>query len=194
MLDVKVKADFSKSCPGILLNHNLFISFQGYVQKVWEAMLITLTDEEILQQERKNIKDMTPKPMNAMLTKQTRGEAIKKREERKLMVTKDVRPTAGLLINSHCACASEFLKPRPSFLFILLWSRIFSPLQVIARYLHTGFSLGEISGSLVTIIILHFPARRGFYYLYMMGFQSVWRSITKLRIFSIDMLLYLRCN
>jgi hypothetical protein len=43
-----------------LLKYSLLISFQGYVQEVWEAMFTTLTDEQLLQKERKDIKDMTP--------------------------------------------------------------------------------------------------------------------------------------
>jgi hypothetical protein len=35
--------------------------------------------------------------MNTMLIKQSRDEAVKKREKRKMMVTKDVPPTAGSL-------------------------------------------------------------------------------------------------
>ncbi len=60
-------------------------------------MLTMVKNEELLEKDRKGIKDMTPKPMNTMLTKQPRDEAIKKRTERKAMVTKDVPPTAGLI-------------------------------------------------------------------------------------------------
>ena len=51
-----------------------------------------------LKKEQKQIKEMTPKPMHTMLTKQTRESAIKKRNERKAMVVKDVPPTSGLII------------------------------------------------------------------------------------------------
>ena len=44
---------------------------------------------------------MTPKPMNVMLNKQPRDEAIKKRNERRAMVVKDVPPTATGMIKQH---------------------------------------------------------------------------------------------
>ena len=37
--------------------------------------------------------EMTPAPMNTMLEKQSREEALKKKEERSKMVVKDVPPT-----------------------------------------------------------------------------------------------------
>lgn len=44
---------------------------------------------------------MTPEPMNTMLTKQPKDEAIKKRKERKLMVVEEVPPTTpGKVSNS----------------------------------------------------------------------------------------------
>ena len=39
------------------------------------------------------LKDMCPKPMDTMLEKQTRAEALKKRSERSKMVVKDIPPT-----------------------------------------------------------------------------------------------------
>ena len=55
----------------------------------------TINKRELLKKESKNLKEMTPQPMNTMLLKQPRDEAIKKRSERKAMVVKDVPPTAG---------------------------------------------------------------------------------------------------
>lgn len=39
------------------------------------------------------LKDMCPKPMDTMLEKQTKAEALKKRSERSKMVVKDIPPT-----------------------------------------------------------------------------------------------------
>lgn len=39
------------------------------------------------------LSEKTPAPMNTMLEKQSRDEAIKKKEERSQMVVKDVPPT-----------------------------------------------------------------------------------------------------
>ena len=49
---------------------------------------------EQLQEARQTLKDMEPEPMNSMLDKQPREEAIRKRAERLSMVAKDVPPTA----------------------------------------------------------------------------------------------------
>ena len=57
-----------------------------------------LKNETLLEKQRKEIKDMTSKPMNTMLAKQPRDEAIKKREMRKAKVTRDVPPTAGSVV------------------------------------------------------------------------------------------------
>jgi hypothetical protein len=46
---------------------------------------------------------MTPAPMNTMLEKQPRNEAIKKMIERKEMVVANVPPTAGTVqVNVYC--------------------------------------------------------------------------------------------
>ena len=55
----------------------------------------TINKKELLKKESKYPKEMMPQPMNTMLVKQLRHEAIKKRSERKAMVVKDVPPTAG---------------------------------------------------------------------------------------------------
>ena len=65
---------------------------KGYVHEVWETLLDAMK-KNILEHEMKLIKEITPAPMNTV--KEPRDQAIKKREERKKMVTKDVPPTAG---------------------------------------------------------------------------------------------------
>ena len=42
----------------------------------------------------KELTDTSPAPMNTMLEKQPRADALKKRAERQLMTVKDVPPTA----------------------------------------------------------------------------------------------------
>ena len=46
-----------------------------------------------LEEAAKELKDMTPAPMNTMLEKQPRDEAIKKVNNRKKMTVVDVPPT-----------------------------------------------------------------------------------------------------
>lgn len=54
-----------------------------------------------LEEEKDKLKTMTPEPMNTMLTKQPRDEAIKKRKDRRAMVVEDVPPTSAGLKNKH---------------------------------------------------------------------------------------------
>lgn len=72
----------------------------GYVQEIYETFL-DAQKEGNLKKEYEKLKKMTPEPMNAMLNKQPRDEAIKKRKERRAMVVKDVPPTATGVINQH---------------------------------------------------------------------------------------------
>ena len=58
-----------------------------------------ITKNDVMEKEKKAIKKMTPKPMNTMLCKQPRDEAVKKRKDRKAMLVKDVPPTAGNMSN-----------------------------------------------------------------------------------------------
>ena len=77
----------------------IIFMLEGYVHEVWETLLGAMKKKDILENEKKMIKEITPAPMNTMLTKEPRGEAIKKREERKKMITKDVPPTAGKIFS-----------------------------------------------------------------------------------------------
>lgn len=58
-------------------------------------MYVTANKEKQLTKELENLIAMQPKPMNSMLQKQDRAEAIKKREQRNeiAMEAKDVPPT-----------------------------------------------------------------------------------------------------
>ena len=64
-------------------------------------MLSAESDE--IKKAYKELVDMTPAPMNTMLEKQPRNEAIKKMIERKEMVVANVPPTAGTVqVNVYC--------------------------------------------------------------------------------------------
>ena len=63
-----------------------------YVQEIYETFLDAHKCHK-LEGAAKQLVDMTPAAMNSMLTKQPREEAIRKRDERKTMVVKDVPPT-----------------------------------------------------------------------------------------------------
>jgi hypothetical protein len=55
-------------------------------------------NEEDIEKACKELVDMAPAPMNTMLQKQPRDEAVKKKLARKAMVVVNVPPTAGTLI------------------------------------------------------------------------------------------------
>ena len=58
-----------------------------------------IKQKELLKKEIKHLKEMTPEPMNTMLVKRPKDEAIKKHNERKAMVVKDVPPQSRLGYN-----------------------------------------------------------------------------------------------
>lgn len=72
----------------------------GYVQEIYETFL-DAQRECNLESEHEELKKMTPEPMNVMPNKQPRYEAIKKRNERRAMVVKDVSSTATGVVNQH---------------------------------------------------------------------------------------------
>ena len=49
--------------------------------------------KDALKKAAKALKEKTPPAMNTMLNKQSRAEAVRKREERKKMVVKNIPPT-----------------------------------------------------------------------------------------------------
>ena len=49
--------------------------------------------KDALKKAAKALKEKTPAAMNTMLNKQSRAEAVRKREERKKMVVKNIPPT-----------------------------------------------------------------------------------------------------
>jgi hypothetical protein len=69
------------------------MSFVAYVQDIYETFL-TATEEDLKKASNK-LKDMTPEPMNSMLEKQSKADAITKRTERSKMVIQDVPPTTS---------------------------------------------------------------------------------------------------
>ena len=71
-----------------------FFSFEGYVQEVYDAFLECLKNG-YLEKELEELEKMTPEFMNTMMNKQSREDAIKKRDERKAMIVDDVPPTAA---------------------------------------------------------------------------------------------------
>ena len=72
--------------------------FLDYVEEIFQTFLKATKAE--LKEAAQKLNDKSPAPVNEMLQKQPREEALKKREERRKMVTKDVPPTTpGMNIN-----------------------------------------------------------------------------------------------
>lgn len=72
-----------------MCNFNVLLD---YVDEVYKVFLDS--NEETLDNASKALVDMTPAPMDTMLEKQPRGEAIAKMKQRKELVVVDVPPTA----------------------------------------------------------------------------------------------------
>ena len=62
-----------------------------YVEEIFQEYLSSSKDE--LEEAARKLKNMTPPPVNTMLQKQPREEAIEKRSKRAKMVVEDVPPT-----------------------------------------------------------------------------------------------------
>jgi len=61
-----------------------------------DAIFATICDsikEKTLKKAQKELKTMTPPPMNTMLQKQPKSQALKKREDRRQMLVEDVPPS-----------------------------------------------------------------------------------------------------
>ena len=62
-----------------------------YVEEIFQTCLSSSKDE--LNDAARKLKEITPEPMNAMLDKQPREEAIQKKVKRAKLVVEDVPPT-----------------------------------------------------------------------------------------------------
>ena len=70
-----------------MFNHTL-----GYVEDIYQVMFCAIEADK-LKSARNDLKEMTPLPMNTMLVKQSKSEAILKKVQRKGMTTVNVPPT-----------------------------------------------------------------------------------------------------
>ena len=61
------------------------------MEEIFQEYLSSSKDE--LEEAARKLKNMTPAPMNTMLQKQPREEAIEKRIKRAKMIAEDVPPT-----------------------------------------------------------------------------------------------------
>ena len=70
----------------------MFLLSVGYMEDIFQAFMKASTDD--LMAAAKELKDKTPPPMNTMINKQSRGDALAKRRARSEMVTPSIPPTA----------------------------------------------------------------------------------------------------
>ena len=70
----------------------MFYHSLGYVEDIYQVMLCAI-QAGMLKSARNDLKEMTPLPMNTMLVKQSKSEAILKKVQRKGMTIVDVPPT-----------------------------------------------------------------------------------------------------
>ena len=63
-----------------------------YVEDIYQAFLVAEEREELMDA-KQELHAMNPPPMNTMLEKQSREEAVQKRTERKGKTVQDVPPT-----------------------------------------------------------------------------------------------------
>ena len=70
----------------------MFYHSLGYVKDIYQVMLCAIQSGK-LKSARNDLKEMTPLPMNTMLVKQSKSEAILKKVQRKGMTIVDVPPT-----------------------------------------------------------------------------------------------------
>lgn len=69
----------------------MLLCFADYVEEIYQTFINASKDD--LKDAATRLKEKTPAPMNRMLERQPREEAIQKRVERKKMKAKDVPPT-----------------------------------------------------------------------------------------------------
>ena len=74
------------------LKIQIMSSLTGYVEEIYQTYLESTKEE--LSAVALQLKEMAPAPMNSMLDKQPREEAIEKRAKRMKMTVEDVPPTS----------------------------------------------------------------------------------------------------
>ncbi|KAJ7318629.1 hypothetical protein OS493_037745 [Desmophyllum pertusum] len=106
-----LKVSYPKFKNGEATVRNLKIEQNfDYVEELFQFYM-GLSKQQ-LEDAIKELKDMTPEPMNTMLDKQPREEAIRKRAERLSMVTKDVPPTAPVPVQAESEIRGQTTRAR----------------------------------------------------------------------------------
>lgn len=69
------------------------LCYLDYVEDIYQTLLEAMNTTNCLGSAVRELKEMTPLPMNTMLDKETRESALDSRQKRKKMVPKNVPPT-----------------------------------------------------------------------------------------------------
>ena len=69
------------------------LCYLDYVEDAYQTLLEAMNTTNCLGSAVRELKEMTPVPMNTMLDKETRESALDSRQKREKMVPKNVSPT-----------------------------------------------------------------------------------------------------
>lgn len=69
------------------------LCYLDYVEDIYQTLLEAMNTTNCLGNAVRELKEITPLPMNTMLDKETRESALDSRQKRKKMVPKNVPPT-----------------------------------------------------------------------------------------------------
>ena len=75
------------------------LCYLDYVEDIYQTLLEAMNTTNCLGSAVRELKEMTPVPMNTMLDKETRESALDSRQKRKKMVPKNVPPTTSCEYN-----------------------------------------------------------------------------------------------
>lgn len=78
-------------CYVVELMTEIFSNFTDYVEDIFQTFMNASTEELVAAEAE--LKEMSPAPMNTILDKESKEEAIQKLEHRKKIVVADVPPT-----------------------------------------------------------------------------------------------------
>ncbi|XP_074630083.1 uncharacterized protein LOC141888915 [Acropora palmata] len=105
---VKVLYPKFKNGEATVRNARIVQNFD-YVEEIFQTYLKASKDD--LDDAASKLKRMVPAPMNSMLDKQPRGEAVEKMEKRRSMVVADIPPTIPV---SPATTSTTALSKRPT--------------------------------------------------------------------------------
>lgn len=77
-----------------------------YVEEIFQTYLAATNDD--LKGTAHKLKEMAPSPMNTMLEKETKSDAVKKKQQRSKKVVENVPPTTAGIKKEHISSLCSF--------------------------------------------------------------------------------------